>query len=99
LEISQFCHALWFLNLPDWTVWALLGLLVIYDACVVLCPNGLLNFFINKLEERGDQIPVFVYSVAVYFMGVSDDEGVQSLTLSDGETATDTRKKKGKRNR
>lgn len=58
--------ALVFLSLPDWTVWILLGLLVIYDACVVLCPHGLLKMLIKKSEERGDAIPALIYSTAVY---------------------------------
>jgi hypothetical protein len=66
--------ALVFLNLPDWTVWVLLGLLIVYDACVVLCPHGLLNILIKKSEERGDQIPALVYSSAVFFVGVDSDE-------------------------
>jgi hypothetical protein len=65
--------ALVFLEMPDWTVWALLGFLVVYDACVVLCPHGLLNMLIKRSEERGDAIPALIYSSAVYFLGVSGD--------------------------
>lgn len=54
--------ALVFLTLPDWTIWVLLVLLVVYDALVVLCPNGLLIQIIKKSEERGDQIPALVYA-------------------------------------
>jgi hypothetical protein len=67
--------AIVFLELPDWTIWLLLGLLVVYDACVVLCPNGLLNILIKKSEERGDQIPALVYSAAVFFVGVDSEGG------------------------
>ena len=55
-----------FLIIPDWTVWLLLILLVIYDSIVVLCPNGLLNLLIKKSEERGDSIPALIYSTAAY---------------------------------
>lgn len=64
--------ALVFLQMPDWTVWVLLGLLVIYDACVVLCHNGLLKLLIEKAQERGDEIPALVYSTAAW--GVSDSD-------------------------
>ena len=65
--------AIVFLNLPDWTVWILLGILVIYDCCVVLCPNGLLNLLIKKSEERGDQIPALVYSAAAFFSDINNN--------------------------
>lgn len=68
--------AIVFLNLPDWTVWVLLGVLIIYDCCVVLCPHGLLNVIIQKSEERGDSIPALIYSTAAWISKVhnSDDE-------------------------
>jgi hypothetical protein len=88
--------ALVFLNLPDWTIWVLLGLLVLYDACVVLCPHGLLNILIKKSEERGDQIPALVYSAAVWFMRVSDDEDVNPQPLLNvDELRTQERKRNG----
>ncbi|KAH0795528.1 Clan AD, family A22, presenilin-like aspartic peptidase [Histomonas meleagridis] len=65
--------AIVFLSLPDWTVWILLALLVIYDCCVVLCPFGLLNMLIKKSEERGDEIPALVYASAAYHMPESND--------------------------
>jgi hypothetical protein len=83
LVIVSVLIALVFLNLPDWTIWVLLGLLVVYDACVVLCPHGLLNILIRKSEERGDQIPALVYSAAVWVMGVSDDEDLNPQPLLD----------------
>jgi uncharacterized membrane protein YdbT with pleckstrin-like domain len=74
---------------------------VIYDACVVLCPHGLLNVLIKKSEERGDPIPALIYSAAVYFVGVSDDgEEVQSLSLLEPnaeESKKEKRKHKGKK--
>lgn len=60
--------AIAFLQLPDWTIWVLLVLLVVYDCCVVLCPFGLLNMLIKKSEERGDEIPALVYASAAYHM-------------------------------
>lgn len=66
--------ALVFLDLPDWTVWILLGLLVIYDAIVVLCPHGLLNLLIKKSEERGDELPALIYSSAMWIHGEGNGE-------------------------
>lgn len=58
--------ALVFLTFPDWTIWILLAILVVYDCCVVLCPHGLLNMLIKKSEERNDEIPALVYASAAY---------------------------------
>lgn len=64
--------ALLFLEMPDWTVWGLLALLVVYDACVVLLPHGLLSVLIRKAEERGDMIPALMYSSVVFGVDGSD---------------------------
>lgn len=77
--------ALVFLSLPDWTVWMLLVLLVIYDTCVVLCPHGLLNMLIKKSEERNDAIPALVYSTAVYDHATDDLNETQSDNSQDAE--------------
>lgn len=69
LIVISVLTSLVFLWLPDWTVWILLVLLVIYDACVVLCPFGLLNLLLQKSEERGDAIPALIYSTAAYETG------------------------------
>ena len=75
LILISILTSLVFRYLPDWTVWILLILLVIYDACVVLCPGGLLNLLLKKSEERGDAIPALIYSTAAYFWHEkSDDE-------------------------
>jgi hypothetical protein len=62
-----------FLELPDWSTWTLLGLLVIYDAVVVLCPHGLLNIIIRTSQERGDSLPALVYS-ACAFMAANEED-------------------------
>lgn len=66
LVLISILTSLVFRYLPDWTVWILLILLIIYDACVVLCPNGLLNLLLKKSEERGDAIPALLYSAAAW---------------------------------
>ena len=88
--------ALVFLDLPDWTVWILLGLLVIYDALVVLCPHGLLNLLIKKSEERGDELPALIYSSAAWLHGEGEEEeenegsGSGSGSGSGGEKEVET---------
>jgi hypothetical protein len=91
--------ALVFLSLPDWMIWALLVLLVIYDACVVLCPHGLLNILIKKSGERGDELPALVYSAAVYFFGTSDDGALQGESLLDDPAPKPRRRRRRSRKR
>jgi Ca2+/Na+ antiporter len=68
MVIISILIALTFLFLPDIAVWVLLGILVIYDCCVVLCPGGLLRVIIEKSEERGDKIPALIYASALWIM-------------------------------
>ncbi|EAY14349.1 Clan AD, family A22, presenilin-like aspartic peptidase [Trichomonas vaginalis G3] len=72
-----------FRYLPDWTVWILLVLLIIYDACVVLCPNGLLILLLKKSEERGDAIPALLYSAAAW-EEADPEKGNQNNEEGDG---------------
>jgi presenilin 1 len=79
--------ALVFLSLPDWTIWVLLVLLVIYDAVVVLCPGGLLNLLVKKSEERGDELPALVYSSAAWIHD-EEEEGSGSSSSSSSSSST-----------
>ena len=63
-----------FLSLPDWSVWTLLVLLIIYDAIVVLCPFGLLKLLIERAQQRGDTIPALLYSTAAFASDSSEEE-------------------------
>lgn len=76
-----------FLFLPDWTVWILLILLVIYDLCVVLCPGGLLNLLLKKSEERGDSIPALVYSAALFTWHDHNGESNENASSSSSSSS------------
>ena len=96
--------ALVFLSFPDWTIWILLGILVIYDCCVVLCPHGLLNMIIKKSEERNDEIPALIYASAAYIVkedhsaneyegwedGLNDSENSENDDDNDEDNDEDT---------
>jgi len=43
---------------PEWTIWALLVGLAIYDIFAVLTPWGPLKALVELSQERGDAIPV-----------------------------------------
>jgi len=74
LVLISMLTAIVFLIIPDWTIWILLVLLVIYDAVVVLCPKGLLNVLIKKSIERGEPIPALIYSTAAFAMPEEEEE-------------------------
>jgi hypothetical protein len=73
IVISVFA-TLAFLEIPDWTIWTLLVLLIVYDTVIVLPPQGLLRILIEKVQERGDPIPALVYSTAARDASDDSDE-------------------------
>ena len=56
----------WLLTkLPEWTNWALLVALALYDLCAVLTPCGPLKALVNLAQERRDPIPGLLYEADV----------------------------------
>jgi len=56
----------WILTkLPEYTSWALLIALALYDLCAVLSPCGPLKALINLAQERQDPIPGLLYEANV----------------------------------
>ena len=54
----------WILTkLPEWTSWALLIALALYDLCAVLTPCGPLKALVKLAQERQDPIPGLLYEV------------------------------------
>lgn len=50
-----------FRTLPDFAVWIILGLLVLWDLYAVLSKYGPLNMLVKAAREREDQLPALVY--------------------------------------
>ncbi|KAG0548591.1 hypothetical protein BDA96_01G179300 [Sorghum bicolor] len=53
--------AFWFTMLPEWTTWALLVAMAIYDLAAVLLPGGPLRVLLELAIQRNEEIPALVY--------------------------------------
>ena len=65
-------------KLPEWSSWALLVALALYDLCAVLTPCGPLRALIALAETRQDPIPGLLYEANV---GSSDNDAVRDTLV------------------
>ena len=89
--------ATWFTKLPEWTTWALLVALAVYDLVAVLAPGGPLKLLVELASSRDDELPALVYearpivsrsrgsNLGLLAGGVSDSGSVELQAVNEGE--------------
>lgn len=65
LVVSSVIMAWILTKIPEWTSWALLVALALYDICAVLTPCGPLRALVNLAQERQDPIPGLLYEATI----------------------------------
>jgi len=80
--------AIYFTRLPEWTTWAILAAIAIYDIFAVLCPRGPLRVLVETAQQRQETIPALLYNGSIVpLMGMDAIPGEE-------EAARDEEKKK-----
>jgi presenilin 1 len=72
LIITSSMVAWWLAFLPEWTTFALLILLIIFDIAVVLAPKGPLRVIVETAQQRREPLPAPVYHGHDIQLGLGD---------------------------
>eukprot|EP01091_Cochliopodium_minus_P002553 TRINITY_DN123_c2_g1_i1.p1 TRINITY_DN123_c2_g1~~TRINITY_DN123_c2_g1_i1.p1 ORF type:complete len:373 (-),score=97.84 TRINITY_DN123_c2_g1_i1:51-1169(-) len=73
LIIISALMAVFFTRIPEWTTWALLGAIALYDVFAVLCPRGPLRVLVDISQQRQENIPALLYNGSIFIMMVNED--------------------------
>eukprot|EP01116_Phalansterium_solitarium_P017491 TRINITY_DN4319_c0_g1_i1.p1 TRINITY_DN4319_c0_g1~~TRINITY_DN4319_c0_g1_i1.p1 ORF type:complete len:445 (+),score=143.03 TRINITY_DN4319_c0_g1_i1:286-1620(+) len=86
--------AIFFTRMPEWTTFAILAVVAIYDLFAVLCPRGPLRLLVEEAQRRQEPIPALLYNASVFTMMADTDPEDPPLARPSGAEAQAVRVKK-----